>query len=447
MHAAGIPVEYSKGEAWPGQHEINFRYADAVTMADNHTIYKNGAKEIAHLNGCSLTFMAKPREDVDRELVPRPLEPLARRRERVRGRVGRLQELPRRPDRAPARARGLRRADRSTRTSASRPDRGRRRRSPGATTTGRAASGSSGAAPACGRRRGSPVRTRTRTSASRPCSPPGSHGIENELELPPPLEGNAYESDAPRFPHSLSARRSTALEGGSVARAGVRRRRRRPLPELRADGAAALRLGRDRLRAAPHVRARLARGSGRAGERSAQNRHEIRDRHARRFPGTVEGGWRVAHSPPRVGTCARGLDPERERRVAAHGDDVKSAPMGDGTKPVVGITTYAEPAAWGAWNVPTALVPLTYVEAVEHAGGRPLLVPPTEDGVEETLDVARRDHLLGRLRPRPGELRRRPPSGDERHRAPSATARSSRSWGPRSSATSPSSRSAAASRS
>ena len=55
-----MKVESSKGEAWPGQQEINFRYADAVTMADNHTIFKNGAKEIAHLNGCSITFMAKP---------------------------------------------------------------------------------------------------------------------------------------------------------------------------------------------------------------------------------------------------------------------------------------------------------------------------------------------------------------------------------------------------
>ena len=60
MHAAGIRVENSKGEAWPGQHEINFRFADAVAMADNHTIYKNGVKELAHQDGCSITFMAKP---------------------------------------------------------------------------------------------------------------------------------------------------------------------------------------------------------------------------------------------------------------------------------------------------------------------------------------------------------------------------------------------------
>ena len=62
MHGAGIKVETSKGEAWPGQHEINFRFADALTMADNHVIYKNGAKEIAYANGCSITFMAKPFE-------------------------------------------------------------------------------------------------------------------------------------------------------------------------------------------------------------------------------------------------------------------------------------------------------------------------------------------------------------------------------------------------
>jgi glutamine synthetase len=62
MQAAGIPVEFSKGEAWYGQHEVNTRYADAVTSADRHTIFKNGVKEIAFLNGVSATFMAKPSE-------------------------------------------------------------------------------------------------------------------------------------------------------------------------------------------------------------------------------------------------------------------------------------------------------------------------------------------------------------------------------------------------
>jgi len=59
MDAAGVPVEFSKGEAGRGQHEINLEYADALEMADRHTVYKNGAKEIADANGRSLTFMAK----------------------------------------------------------------------------------------------------------------------------------------------------------------------------------------------------------------------------------------------------------------------------------------------------------------------------------------------------------------------------------------------------
>jgi glutamine synthetase len=59
MAGAGIPVEDSKGECNFGQHEVNFRYADALAMADNHAIYKNGAKEIAWQHGCAITFMAK----------------------------------------------------------------------------------------------------------------------------------------------------------------------------------------------------------------------------------------------------------------------------------------------------------------------------------------------------------------------------------------------------
>lgn len=63
MDGAAVPVESSKGEWGPGQHEINLRYAPALEMADRHVVYKNGAKEIAALNGAALTFMAKWRED------------------------------------------------------------------------------------------------------------------------------------------------------------------------------------------------------------------------------------------------------------------------------------------------------------------------------------------------------------------------------------------------
>ena len=60
MAGAGLYVESSKGECNLGQHEIAFRYADAVTTCDNHSIYKTGAKEIAAADGMSITFMAKP---------------------------------------------------------------------------------------------------------------------------------------------------------------------------------------------------------------------------------------------------------------------------------------------------------------------------------------------------------------------------------------------------
>jgi gamma-glutamyl-gamma-aminobutyrate hydrolase PuuD len=57
------------------------------------------------------------------------------------------------------------------------------------------------------------------------------------------------------------------------------------------------------------------------------------------------------------------------------------------SKPLIGITTYVEPASWGHWNVQAALVPYEYVRAVERAGGRAVLVPPDEDGIEEVLDA------------------------------------------------------------
>ncbi|OJF10481.1 glutamine synthetase family protein [Couchioplanes caeruleus] len=62
MAGAGLVPESAKGECNFGQHEIAFRYSDALTCADHHVIYKNGAKEIAAQEGMALTFMAKPNE-------------------------------------------------------------------------------------------------------------------------------------------------------------------------------------------------------------------------------------------------------------------------------------------------------------------------------------------------------------------------------------------------
>jgi putative glutamine amidotransferase len=56
-------------------------------------------------------------------------------------------------------------------------------------------------------------------------------------------------------------------------------------------------------------------------------------------------------------------------------------------RPVVGVTAYVERARWGVWDLPAVLVPHDYVRMVELAGGRALVVPPSVDGVDETLDA------------------------------------------------------------
>ncbi len=80
-------------------------------------------------------------------------------------------------------------------------------------------------------------------------------------------------------------------------------------------------------------------------------------------------------------------------------------------RPIIGITSYAQPARWGAWDLPAALVPLYYVESVEQAGGRALLVPPSEEGVDETLDILDGIIFSGGIDIDPGQY------GAERHPA------------------------------
>jgi glutamine synthetase len=217
MQGAGIKVETSKGEAWPGQHEINFRFADALTMADNHVIYKNGAKEIAHLNGCSITFMAKPFESwigsschvhssLFRDGSPAFGDDQALFDGWLAGQIASFEEL----------ALFL---------------------APTVNSYKRFAAGSW--APTtlawghdnrtCGFRivgHGGAKRVETRIPggdvnpylAFAAIIAAGLHGIEAGLELPPALEGNAYESDARRFPSTM--REAIAeLESGTTARA------------------------------------------------------------------------------------------------------------------------------------------------------------------------------------------------------------------------------------
>jgi glutamine synthetase len=217
MQGAGMRVETSKGEAWPGQHEINFRYADALTMADNHAVYKNGAKEIAFLNGCSITFMAKPFESwignschIHTSLFHdgEPLfgEDQALFDRWLAGQIACFEELA--IFLAPTINSYKRYAAGSWAPTTL--AWGHDNRTVGFRIVGH----------------GSAMRTETRIPggdanpylAFAALLAAGLYGIENELELPPPLEGNAYESDAERFPHSL-LEAIEALEAGTMARA------------------------------------------------------------------------------------------------------------------------------------------------------------------------------------------------------------------------------------
>ena len=219
MEGAGIRVETSKGEAWPGQHEINFRYADALTMADNHVIYKNGAKELAHLNGCSVTFMAKPDHTwigsschIHSSLWRGDENQFAGEsdtfKQYLAGQIAHLKEL----------------AIFVAPTINS-----YKRFAAGSWAPTTLAWGHDNRT--CGFRivgHGSALRTETRIPggdvnpylAFAALLAAGLAGIEDGLELPPPLEGNAYESDAERFPHSLREG-IAALEAGTMARAAL----------------------------------------------------------------------------------------------------------------------------------------------------------------------------------------------------------------------------------
>jgi glutamine synthetase len=217
MHSAGMRVETSKGEAWPGQQEVNFRFSDALTMADNHAIYKNGAKEIAFLNGCSISFMAKPFEDwignschihssLFRGDEPAFADDDALFGQWLGGQIACAKEL----------------AVFFAPTINS-----YKRYAAGSWAPTTLAWGHDNRT--CGFRvvgHGKTRRVETRIPggdvnpylAFAAMIASGLHGIEQGLEPPPPLQGNAYESDAARFPSTLREA-IAALEQGSMARA------------------------------------------------------------------------------------------------------------------------------------------------------------------------------------------------------------------------------------
>jgi glutamine synthetase len=220
MRAAGLEVEDSKGECNLGQHEVNFRYRDALRMADEHAIYKTAAKEIAHQQGAALTFIAKYDEregnschihcsfwDGDTSLFPAPdghgFSPLYR--SYVAGQIERTAEL----------AFFF---------------------APNVNSYKRFAYGSfapTGLAwghdnRTCAFRavgHGKAMRLESRVAggdvnpylAFAATIAAGLDGIDRGLELGPAFEGNAYDADLPRVPSSLSEA-IRGLEASSFAR-------------------------------------------------------------------------------------------------------------------------------------------------------------------------------------------------------------------------------------
>jgi glutamine synthetase len=215
MAGAGMNVENSKGECNFGQHEINFRYGDALATADDHAIYKNGAKEIAAQEGTSITFMAKWNEregnschihlsvagEDGRNVFGDDGTTFSR---FVAGQLACLEEL----------------------TLFFAPQvNSYKRFVPGSFAPTAVAWGKDNRT--CSMRvvgHGQSLRVENRLPgadvnpylALAAMIAAGLHGIDSELELEPAFEGNAYESDKPRVPHTLYAARDL-FAGSDVA--------------------------------------------------------------------------------------------------------------------------------------------------------------------------------------------------------------------------------------
>ena len=224
MRDSGLQVESAKGECNPGQHEIAFKYTDALATCDNHVIYKNGAKEIAAQHGSALTFMAKynaregnschihlslraPDGDpVFAGLGEHGTSPLFD--QFLAGQIAGLRELScffapninsykryQAGSFAPTAVMwGLDNRTCSLRVVGQGPSLRFENRVPGGDVNPYLAVAAMIAA--------------------------GLHGVDNKLSLDPPFGGNAYLADAPRVPPSL-AEAADLLEGSRIARAAL----------------------------------------------------------------------------------------------------------------------------------------------------------------------------------------------------------------------------------
>jgi glutamine synthetase len=215
MAAAGLTVENSKGECNLGQHEINFRYDEALRTADDHAIYKNGAKEIAAQEGQSITFMAKFNEregnscHIHCSLAGESganafAADQALFESFIAGQIACMKELT--LWYAPHVNSYKRFAAGSFAPTAIAWGRDNR-------TCSLRVVGHGEALRVENRLPGADVNPYLALSAMIAA---GLHGVERELELEPAFEGNAYESDKPRVPHNIYDARDAFAASGMV---------------------------------------------------------------------------------------------------------------------------------------------------------------------------------------------------------------------------------------
>ena len=330
MTGAGLYVESAKGECNLGQHEIAFRYADALTTCDNHSIYKTGAKEIAQADGMSLTFMAKYDE---RE-----------------GNSCHIHISLRSPEGDPVLA----------------------------------GDGPHGFSPLMGHFLAGLL------AAQRELT----YFFAPEHQLLQALRARQLRADRHRLgrgqPHlRVPGGRPRRVAAGGEPGPG---RRREPLPgRRRADRR---RPARHRERAAARAdihrqRLRLGQAAGpgqpaRRGRPAGRQRARARRRSAPRSSSTTSTPP-ASNSPPTTPPSPTG-----SASVASSGSE---HPAGDATagaaaarRPLIGLTTYRERAVTGVWDTEFALLHNVYVDAVARAGGVPVLLPPQEHGADEATE-------------------------------------------------------------
>jgi glutamine synthetase len=197
MTAAGLYVENSKGECNFGQHEVNIRYANALRTADEHAVYKEGAKEIAAQEGCSITYMAKFDEregsscHIHLSLKSEPALPDATFAAFVAGQLACLRELS--LFYAPNVNSYKRYVPGSFAPTAVRWGRDNR-------TCAMRVVGHGDSLRVENRVPGADVNPYLALAAMVAA---GLHGIDEELELEPAYEGNAYEDDGPKVAHTM----------------------------------------------------------------------------------------------------------------------------------------------------------------------------------------------------------------------------------------------------